>query len=248
MIKLDKRRHLNLNDYFLLKERNLHCDLLLDDFDFFYFNNKNKGKEVEKYFDELIKKNYILAFTYTIDLSDNNFLFFLTIHKEQSNYCDSVILNINNKQNETTRYIKKIISSFINNLNKLPLDRRLQHKVFINYFYKLEEINSNTINELIKNQEKISLEKKLLEYYQYYDTYQNSNNFKIAKFITIKDKFIYIKYNTINELYYKLIYFNFDKLYIYLLKSFNNKISIDENFKIMCLDNTFCMSLEITVY
>jgi len=104
-------------------------------------------------------------------------------------------------------------------------------------------MENEIIYNLIKSNEKDSLRKFLLN--KYFSLSKLMFNMKIAQIYFSTNEYKYIRYDKINDLYYKIVLHNFDYFFEKLSENYNENKTFDENMNCLFEDTNFCKSLNI---
>jgi len=245
MIIIINKEKFTLDDYYLLKEKDIHYDLLLDKYDLHFKNNFFRSQEEDNWFEEQLYDDYLLIIKFDVNYLGHNYKLYFAIDKEDKQGLRFIL----DKTIENNDTFYASINNLVNKLNKQNLSNILNHKLFTNNIYEITEINSNIINDLVITKQKDKLKQVLLDEFQYFRSTDLFTN-KIAQIHTSSNEsdYIFIKYYDLNELYYKIVSNNFDYLFTFMKYDFDKNISIEENLKNIINDRYFSKTLDIKIY
>ncbi len=221
-------------DYTYLKKTSV---LLLSELKFFYTPDQNTFKEyMNKYFLKSIKLSIFFRF-------GNPNVVYLTLEKE----CNFVIF-----ENDTILYEThpnyKYLKAYIDKVNSLESVSKQNHEIFIPNITIHATISSETIMFLIRKNEFDEIKSILLKRYCEFISEEEDYGPKlIAKYLDEKENERFISYRTNGELFYKVIFYLFNKMKMYLLYEYDENKNIDDNIKYICFERYFCRNRNIDI-
>jgi hypothetical protein len=237
-IRFIKLGNIELDDYLMIyQNQNQAHDAL--GFDIFTktFINTPKFSKMDEYFNQIISENFNIGLKYNVQYMGESYELYLTNAKHDSNLIKFYLV-------ADYELLNFILKEIFDKINKLNFEDKMKHELFNNHELKISI--SSIIRILIDNKNHDKYKEILLERFKNY--IPASDTYKIAAIYINDYDTIYIKYNSLNELYYKIIKYNFNFLKQILKYDYDANDTIEVNLKNITNSKYLKKSFDIIIY